>query len=79
MYDVLSDVALVEEILQMTFPFFKDQNAGMNAMMFQNKGGAGSASQQRRREATGPEPEFWTNELVRSFMRRQGGQNQQYD
>ena len=44
MYDVLSDVALVEEILQMTFPFFKDQNAGMNAMMFQNKGGAGSAS-----------------------------------
>lgn len=61
----------------MTFPMFEDQNAGISAMMFKKKPSGGSSSTQRKGGA--PAAEFWTNELVRTFMRMQKGLNGEYD
>ena len=69
LYDVFRDVTLVEEILAMTFPQSLNQEASQLAQMFSKPKNVGVSH--RRGPAAGSD-NFWTDSLVRSYMKRVG-------
>ena len=75
LYNIFHDVNMVDELLQMTFPMFRDQAVNLGKMFSKPPGGVMKSSGGGSR----PAGEFWTSTLVRSFMKMQRGLDQQYD
>ena len=66
---------MVEEILSMTFPMFKDQNAMFGSQMFNMPQHVSAAANRQRAAADN----FWTDQLVKSFLKMSGIRNTDYD
>ena len=62
----------------MTFPMFKDQSCALDKMFSKPKssemGGVVAAGNSRSNVES-----FWTNALVKAFLKRQGHADQSYD
>ena len=72
LYNVFFDVSLVDEILTMTFPMFRDQNNHSRLAEMFNKPKEIEALRGSRPMSLQGDT-FWTDTLVRSFLRMQGG------
>jgi hypothetical protein len=73
LYNVLNDVGMVEELLQMTFPMFLEKEAGYGhtAQMFSKPKNI-AAIRYSRPIGAGAGDNFWTDTLVRSYLKMQG-------
>ena len=65
LYDVFQDVSLIEEVLNMTFPMFRDKNTGLGALgKVLEKGNLQIKDAPKRQQDA-----FWTPERVKAFMK----------
>lgn len=76
LYDVFQDVSLIDEVLNMTFPMFRDKSSALGQLgKILEKGNLVIKEAPRSVSADA----FWTPDRVKAFMRFQRQNDQSYD